>query len=91
LDLVLLVVRASGLTFVGTLLAITLSLICSLFLRSNARIHVIQFFYLINAVAKTIIAFQYQTHSWMLRAYYIEVSASTAIGLSLIWVLIERL
>jgi hypothetical protein len=76
------------LTFLGTLLAITLSLICSLFLRSNARIHVIRFFYVINAVAELIIAFQYQSHSWMLRAYYIEVSASTAIGLSLIWVLI---
>ena len=77
-----------GLTVLGTLLAITLSLICSLFLRSNARIHVIRLFYLINAVAEAIIAFQYHTHSWMLRAYYIEVSASTAIGLSLIWVLI---
>jgi hypothetical protein len=77
-----------GLTFLGTLLAITLSLICSLFLRSNGRIHVIRFFYVLNAVAEIIIAFQYQTHSWMLRAYYIEVSASTAIGLSLIWVLI---
>jgi hypothetical protein len=77
-----------GLTFLGTLLAISLSLICSLFLRSNAKIHVIRFFYLLNAVAEIIIAFQYQTHSWMLRAYYIEVSASTAIGLSLIWVLI---
>jgi hypothetical protein len=77
-----------GLTFLGTLLAITLSLICSLFLRSNARIHVVRFFYVLNAIAEIIIAFEYQTHSWMLRAYYIEVSASTAIGLSLIWVLI---
>jgi ATP/ADP translocase len=77
-----------ALIFLGTLLAITLSLICSLFLRSDARIHVIRFFYVLNAVAEIIIAFQYQTHSWMLRAYYIEVSASTAIGLSLIWVLI---
>jgi hypothetical protein len=77
-----------GLTFLGTLLAITLSLICSLFLRSDARIHLIRFFYVLNAIAEIIIAFQYQTQSWMLRAYYIEVSASTAIGLSLIWVLI---
>ena len=77
-----------SLTFLGTLLAITLSLICSLFLRSNARIYVIRLFYLINAVAEIVIAFQYQTHSWMLRAFYIEVSASTAIGLSLVWVLI---
>ena len=77
-----------GLTFVGTLLAITLSIICSLFLRSSVRIHVIRCFYLLNAVAEIIIAFQFQAHSWMLRAYYIEVSASTAIGLSLVWVLI---
>ena len=77
-----------SLTFIGTLLAITISLVCSLFLRSGARIQVIRCFYLLNAVAETIIAFQYQNHSWMLRAYYIEVSASTAIGLSLIWVLI---
>ena len=77
-----------SLTFIGTLLAITISLVCSLFLRSRARIQAIRCFYVLNAVAETIIAFQYQNHSWMLRAYYIEVSASTAIGLSLIWVLI---
>jgi ATP/ADP translocase len=77
-----------GLTFIGTLLAITLSLVCSLFLRSDARIRVIRFFYALNAVAEFMFAFLYQNHSWMLRAYYIEVSASTAIGLSLVWVLI---
>jgi hypothetical protein len=77
-----------SLTFIGTLLAITMSLVCSLFLRSDARIHVVRFFYLLNAVAETIIALQYKNHGWMLRAYYIEVSASTAIGLSLLWVLI---
>jgi hypothetical protein len=77
-----------ALTFLGTLLAITLSLICSLFLRSNARIHVIRFFYVLNAVAEIIIAFQYHNHSWVLRAYYIELSASTAIGLPLICVMI---
>ena len=77
-----------GLTVLGTLLAITLSLVCSLFLRSDARIHAVRLFYLLNAIVEAIIAFQFQTHAWMLRAYYIEVSASTAIGLSLIWVLI---
>ncbi|HTF62857.1 MAG TPA: hypothetical protein VK638_09110 [Edaphobacter sp.] len=77
-----------GLTVLGTLLAITISLVCSLFLRSDARIHAVRFFYLVNAVAETVIALQFQTHAWMLRAYYIEVSASTAIGLSLIWVLV---
>jgi hypothetical protein len=42
-----------GLTFLGTLLAITLSLICSLFLRSNARIHVVRFFYVLNALLRS--------------------------------------
>jgi hypothetical protein len=82
------VTELPSLTFLGTLLAITVSLVCSFFLRSDARIHVVRFFYLLNAAAETVIAFQYQNHSWMLRSYYIEVSASTAIGLSLIWVLI---
>src|SRR5580704_15390975 len=77
-----------SLTFIGTLLAITISLVCSLFLRSRTRIQAIRCFYVLNALTEIIIAFQYQTHSWMLRAYYFEVSASTAIGLSLIWVLI---
>jgi hypothetical protein len=77
-----------GLTALGTLLAISLSLICSFFLRSSARLHAIRCFYLLNAIAEVVIAFQYQSHSWMYAAYYIEVSAFTAIGLSLIWVLI---
>ena len=84
----LLVSELPGLTVIGTFLAITLSLLCSLFLRSSARVHVVRFFYLLNAIAEIVIAFKYQNHLWMFRAYYIEVSASTAIGLSLIWVLI---
>jgi hypothetical protein len=77
-----------GLTVLGTLLAITMSLVFSLFLRSDARIHVIRVFYVLNAAVEMIIAFRFQSHTWMLRAYYIEVSAFTAIGLSLVWVLI---
>src|ERR1700689_3770033 len=53
-----------SLTFIGILLAVTISLVCSFFLRSDARIRVVRFFYLLNAVAETIIAFQYQNHSW---------------------------
>jgi len=76
------------LTVLGTLLAITLSLICTFFLRSSARIQAIRIFYLVNAVVEVLIALRYQAHTWMFEAYYIEVSASTAIGLSLVWVLI---
>src|SRR5690348_15982552 len=64
-----------GLTVLGTLLAITMSLVFSLFLRSDARIYVIRVFYMLNAVVEMIIAVRFQTHTWMLRAYYIEVSA----------------
>ena len=77
-----------GLTVLGTFLAITMSLVCSLFLRSDARIHAVRTFYLLNAIVEAIIALLYHSHPWMLRAFYIEVSASTAIGLSLLWVLV---
>jgi ATP/ADP translocase len=77
-----------GLTVLGTLLAITISLVCSLFLRSDARIHAVRIFYLVNAIAEATIALQFHAHIWMPWAFYIEVSASTAIGLSLIWVLV---
>src|SRR5262249_299372 len=77
-----------GLTVLGTFLAITMSLVCSLFLRSDARIHAVRTFYLLNAIVETIIALLYHSHPWMLRAFYIEVSASTAIGLWLLWVLV---
>jgi ATP/ADP translocase len=82
------VAKLPGLTVVGTLLAISLSLILSFFLRSEQRIHVIRAFYGLNLVFDLIFSFGYQAHPWMYSGYYIEVSASTAIGLSLIWVLI---
>jgi ATP/ADP translocase len=77
-----------SLTFIGTLLAITISLALSFFLRTDQRIRVIRAFYGINALVETILAFGYTAHPWMYRGYYVEVSASTALGLSLIWVLI---
>jgi hypothetical protein len=77
-----------GLTFVGTLLAITISLTLSFFFRTELRIRVIRAFYGINAIFETIFAFGYKAHPWMYSGYYIEVSASTALGLSLVWVLI---
>ena len=77
-----------GLTFLGTLLAITLSLTLSFFFRTELRIRVIRVFYCINAISETSFAFGYKAHPWMYSGYYIEVSASTALGLSLIWILI---
>ncbi len=77
-----------GLTLIGTLLAITISLLLSFFFRTEQRIRVIRAFYAINAICETIFAFGYKSQPWMYSGYYIEVSASTALGLSLIWVLI---
>jgi hypothetical protein len=77
-----------GLTFVGTLLAITISLTLSFFFRTELRIRVIRVFYAINAIFEVVFAFGYKAHPWMYSGYYIEVSASTALGLSLIWILI---
>jgi hypothetical protein len=77
-----------GLTFIGTLLAITISLTLSFFFRTELRIRVIRAFYAINAIFETVFAFGYKAHPWMYSGYYVEVSASTALGLSLVWILI---
>ncbi|MFT4111619.1 hypothetical protein [Silvibacterium sp.] len=77
-----------GLTVAGTLLAITLSLLLSFFVRTQERTTVVRTMYGINAVAELLMGLFYRGHSWIYSAYYIEVSASTALGLSLIWVLI---
>jgi len=76
------------LTVLGTLLAITLSLVISFFERTRERIVVVRCVYAVNGSVEILMALAYRTHQWLYSAYYIEVSASTALGLSLIWVLI---
>jgi hypothetical protein len=82
------VAQLPNLTIIGTLLAITCSLTLSFFLRSDRRIQVIRLVYLLNAVVEGIFAFGYKNHPWMYSGYFIEVAASTTLGLSLIWILI---
>jgi hypothetical protein len=77
-----------GLTVLGTLLAISLSLLLSFFVRSSQRIVIIRLLFALLGLAELWMAWGYQSHSWIYSAYYIQVSASTALGLSLIWVLI---
>lgn len=82
------IVDLPKLTAGGTLLAITLSLLLSFFIRTRERVGVVRVLYLCNAITETLMAIFYVGHSWIYSAYYIEVSASTALGLSLVWVLI---
>jgi hypothetical protein len=77
-----------SLTVLGTLLAIALSLLLSFLVRTRERIVVVRCLFAINAIVEVLMALGYQTQPWIYSAYYIEVSASTALGLSLIWVLI---
>jgi hypothetical protein len=77
-----------SLTVLGTLLAIALSLLLSFLVRTQERITVVRCLFVINAVVEVLMGLGYRDHPWIYSAYYIEVSASTALGISLIWVLI---
>jgi ATP/ADP translocase len=77
-----------GLTMGGTLAAIVLSVLASAFIRSPQRIRIIRSIYVVNALIELAMAFLYRSHQWIYSAYQIEVSASTAISISLLWVLI---
>jgi hypothetical protein len=77
-----------GLTVLGTLLAISLSLLLSFFVRSSQRIVVIRLLFALLGLVELWMAWGYQSHPWIYGAYYMQVSASTALGLSLIWILI---
>jgi hypothetical protein len=77
-----------SLTALGTLLAIVLSLLLSFLVRTRERIAVVRCLFVLNAAVEVWMALSYRNHPWIYSAYYIEVSASTALGISLIWVLI---
>ncbi len=80
--------RLPSLTLYGTGVAIGLSVLLPLVMRWNKRIHIIRGAYLINGLIEFALAFAESRHPWVYKTYYIEVSASTAIGVSLMWVLI---
>jgi hypothetical protein len=77
-----------SLTVLGTLLAVALSLLLSFLVRTRERIAVVRSLFVLNAAVEVLMALGYRNHPWVYSAYYIEVSASTALGISLIWVLI---
>jgi hypothetical protein len=75
------------LILVGTGLALILSLLLSWFFRQGGRSNVIRGAYLISGSAELFLAFGHVPPRLAYEAFYILVSASTAIGLSMVWLL----
>ena len=78
-----------GLILIGTVLALILSLLLSWFFRQGGRSNVIRGAYLISGSAELFLAFGHIPPRLAYEAFYILVSASTAIGLSLVLSLIH--
>src|SRR5271154_1877897 len=76
-----------GLILIGTALALILSFLLSWFFRQGGRSNVIRGSYLISASAELFLVFGHVPPRLAYEAFYILVSASTAIGLSLVWML----
>jgi hypothetical protein len=76
-----------GLIVTGTVLALILSLLLSWFFRQGGRSNVIRGAYLISGSAELFLAFGHMPPRLAYESFYILVSASTAIGLSLVWML----
>jgi ATP/ADP translocase len=76
------------LTLWGTLLSIIVSLTVSNLLRSKQRARTARAIYAINAVIELLFSLAYHRFPWLYSLFFIEVSASTIVGLSMIWILI---
>jgi ATP/ADP translocase len=76
------------LTLWSTLVSIFVSIAVSVLLRSTARVRTARAIYGINAVVELLFAFATHRPPWLYSLFFIDVSASTLIGLSMIWILI---
>jgi hypothetical protein len=77
-----------SLTMWSTLVSIVASLMVSNFFRSKQRKRVACMAFAINAAIELSFALAYTQVSWLYSLFFIDVSASTLIGLSMIWILI---
>jgi hypothetical protein len=77
-----------SLTLWGTFLSITVSLMVSFLLRSKHRARTACTIYAINALIELLFALSYRRFASSYSLFFIEVSASTIVGLSMIWILI---
>jgi ATP/ADP translocase len=77
-----------SLTLWSTLASIIVSFGVSSLLRSTERARTARALYAINAVIEVLFSLAYKPLPWLYSLYFIEVSASTVVGLSMIWILI---
>jgi len=76
------------LTIWTTLVSIIVSLTVSSWLRSKQRARTALAVYAINGVIELLFSLAYHRLPWLYSVFFIEVSASTIVGLSVIWILI---
>jgi ATP/ADP translocase len=76
------------LTMWSTLLSIVVSLVVSSLFRSGQRKRIACAGFAINAVIELLFALASHRFAWLYSLFFIDVSASTLIGLSMIWILI---
>jgi ATP/ADP translocase len=76
------------LTMWSTLVSIVASLMVSTLFRSERRKQIACAVFAINAVIELSFSFAYIRSPWLYKLFFIDVSASTLIGLSMIWILI---
>jgi ATP/ADP translocase len=77
-----------SLTLLSTLVSIVVSLTVSNLLRSRQRVRTACAIYGINVVIEVIFAVASPRVPWLYSLFFIDVSASTLIGISMIWILI---
>ena len=77
-----------SLTMWSTLVSIVVSLAVSNLFRSNQRKRVACAGFAINVAIELLFSLAYNRLPWLYSLFFIDVSASTLIGLSMIWILI---
>src|ERR1700683_408307 len=77
-----------SLTLWSTLVSIVVSLTLSNLLKSRQRARTARAIYGINAVIEVLFALASPQISWLYSLFFIDLSASTLIGISMIWILI---
>jgi hypothetical protein len=81
----LLIHALPGLILIGTVVALILGLLLSWLFRHGGGANVIRSAYLVSGSAELFLAFGHLPPHLAYEAFYVLVSASTAIGLSLVW------
>lgn len=77
-----------SLTLWGTLVSIAASLVVSNLLRSKQRARIARAIYAANALIELSFALVHHQRPWLYTLFFIDISASTIVGLSMIWILI---